>query len=345
MTKCANLIVQLTQWIRARVSFLDMLMGSCVVAALATGLACYIAPGTKIETAGIPDARTYYPVAYPEKVLTAQAPGPIIDVIPAQAAPAPAPVRQLARSGKGFRSWFGEQPIERMFEISDWNTTGSFYGGRWAPENAVVTRDGLELQVKREPKSEKPFSLAEIRSKQSVGYGRYEAVMQIGKGAGLVSGFFTYTGPHAGNPHDEIDIEFLGKDPSKIQFNYWHKGKRGKYATFDLPFDASAAPHLYAFEWLPDRITWYVDGVAYYSTEPDDAFIPQTAGQLYFSHWTGTPKMRGWHGTPDFASSSATIVSCTSFTPANDHTATCGDSFRPILDGPADNQVFATLSP
>ena len=40
--------------------------------------------------------------------------------------------------------------------------------------------------------------------------------MQPGRGSGLVTALFTYTGPYAGDPHDEIDIEFLGKDLTKI---------------------------------------------------------------------------------------------------------------------------------
>jgi endo-1,3-1,4-beta-glycanase ExoK len=326
---------------RRTVSVLDIMLLSVIAAALVTGFAVGVASDQDPLSSSYEQAQIYYPV---EKLAAAAVLKPV-SIRPATPVESVSSIKQLAKSGRGFRSTFGSEPIEDKFWLSETHAVDSFYGGRWAPENAITTPQGMALQVKREPGENVPFSIAEARSKQRVGYGRYEAVMQVGKGSGLVSAFFTYTGPYAGDPHDEVDIEFLGKDTSKVEFNYWRNGKRGKHAKFDLPFDASAAPHLYAFEWLPDRITWYVDGVAYYSTEPDDAFIPRTSGRLYFSHWTGVPKMQGWHGTPKFESGEATIVSCTSFTPINDSTQTCGDSFHPPLAGTTENQIYATLSP
>lgn len=324
------------------VSVLDAILASCLAVAFATGLACYSIPAPSAVTPIQTDLPTYYPTPRAVEPLTLAAHVPII---PAHPVAAPSRIQQLSKSGKNFRSVFGVEPVEEAFWLSKWYASDSFYGGRWAPENVVNTVQGAEFRVEREPDTHIPFSMAEAKSQQRFGYGRYEAVMQIGKGSGLVSAFFTYTGPYDGDPHDEIDIEFLGKDTSKIEFNYWRSGKRGKHAIFDLPFDASAAPHLYAFEWAPDRITWYVDGVAYYATEANDAFIPQHAGRLFFSHWTGTPPMQGWHGKPEFDSGEAMIVSCASFTPANKTAPACGDSFQPTLAGSAGNPVYATLSP
>jgi len=324
------------------VSVLDVILASCLTVAFVTGLASYSMSGSPTATHIQSNAPTYYPTPRAEESLTLAAHVPII---PAHAVAASSRIKQLSKSGKNFRSVFGVEPVEETFRLSNWNASDSFYGGRWAPENVVNTVQGAEFRVEREPDTHIPFSMAEAKSQQRLGYGRYEAVMQIGKGSGLVSAFFTYTGPYDGDPHDEIDIEFLGKDTSKIEFNYWRNGKRGKHAIFDLPFDASAAPHLYAFEWAPDRITWYVDGVAYYATEPNDAFIPQHAGRMFFSHWTGTPQMRGWHGKPDLESGEAMTVSCASFTPVNKTAPTCGDSFQPALAGSAGNPVYATLSP
>jgi endo-1,3-1,4-beta-glycanase ExoK len=327
---------------RRAVSVLDAILFSSLAVTLATGLACALLSGSPSLRDTGSTSLTYYPALRTPDLLTIAAEP---SVIPARSLAPASGIPQLSNSGEGFRSVFGAEAIEQAFWLSKTNAINSFYGGRWSPENAVDTLRGVELQVKREPDLNIPFSMAEARSKQRFGYGRYEAVMQIGQGSGLVSAFFTYTGPHAGDPHDEVDIEFLGKDTSKVEFNYWRNGKHGKHAKFDLPFDAAAAPHLYAFEWLPDRITWYIDGVAYYSTEPDDAFIPRTPGRLYFSHWTGIPKMEGWHGKPKFESGEATIISCTSFTAVNEKTPKCGDGFRPTPAGPADSQVYATLSP
>lgn len=67
--------------------------------------------------------------------------------------------------------------------------------------------------------------------------------MQPISNPGVVSSFFTYTGPSDNNPWDEIDIEFLGKDTTKVQFNYYTNGVGGHEFLYDLGFDASESYH------------------------------------------------------------------------------------------------------
>jgi len=50
-----------------------------------------------------------------------------------------------------------------------------------------------------------------IVQKSFFGYGYYEVRMKAAKNVGIVSSFFTYTGPSDNNPWDEIDIEFFRK--------------------------------------------------------------------------------------------------------------------------------------
>lgn len=324
------------------VSVLDAIPVFTVSAAILAGLACWASGGQSVSPPDSEARAIYYPVTEASVSLRGRTEIAPIEVRPARPAGNPPPVAQLAQSGQGFLTNTAVSGIQREFWASESQGGHDFYGGRWAPENVRETSDGTHLAVER---GNGKVSNAEVRSRQRLGYGRYEAVMQVGKGSGLVSAFFTYTGPYEGNPHDEIDIEFLGKDTSKVHFNYWRNGRKGHHATFDLPFDASAAPHLYAFDWQPDRITWYVDGEAYYTTEVDDPHIPQHAGRLYFSHWTGTQKMQAWHGKPDFASGTSTIVECASFTPVNEDGPACQDNFRPTAKPGGMGLALLTLSP
>ncbi len=96
------------------------------------------------------------------------------------------------------------------------------------------------------------YSGAEYRTNEFYGYGYYETSMQAIKNDGVVSSFFTYTGPSDNNPWDEIDIEVLGKDTTKVQFNYYKDGKGGHEFMYDLGFDASEGYHTYGFDWQPD---------------------------------------------------------------------------------------------
>ncbi|KCZ51828.1 family 16 glycosylhydrolase [Hyphomonas pacifica] len=318
------------RWL-GRFSNIDAITGLCVLAVFLFGIAAAFSSKDTRNLTVVADVPIYYPVAPPE---AAPAPSDAADKLAPEAAPQPAPApdqpqaKQLANSSPAFISLLGDDRLEASYYLSQSKAPRDFYGGRWAPENIESTANGTTFSVKKEGNTDVPFSIAEASTYKRYGYGRYEAIMQIGKGSGLVSAFFTYTGPYFGDPHDEVDIEFLGKDTTKIHFNYWRNGKRGKFATFDLPFDASEGPHLYAFEWLPDRITWYVDGVPYYASELNDPFIPKTAGKVHFSHWTGIPKMREWHGKPDFGTEAVTTVSCSSFTPMGEDKRSCSDVYK-----------------
>lgn len=109
--------------------------------------------------------------------------------------------------------------------------------------------------------------------------------MKPAKNPGIVSSFFTYTGPSDGTQWDEIDIEFLGKDTTKVQFNYFTNGVGGHEKVINLGFDASQSYHTYAFNWQPGYITWYVDGVPKYTATSN---IPKTPGKMMMNIWNGT---------------------------------------------------------
>ncbi len=138
---------------------------------------------------------------------------------------------------------------------------------------------------------------AEYRSRAHYGFGYYSVCMKAVKKAGVVSSFFTYTGPSEHNPWDEIDIEFLGNDTTRVQFNYYTNGTGGHEKLYDLGFDASEAFHEYAFLWTQSSITWYVDGTPVYRAETE---IPQTPGRIMINAWQGKPeKVEDWSGVFD----------------------------------------------
>ena len=108
--------------------------------------------------------------------------------------------------------------------------------------------------------------------------------MQAIKNDGVVSSFFTYTGESENNPWDEIDIEILGKDTTKVQLNYYTNGVGNHEFMYDLGFDASEGFHTYGFNWQPDSITWYVDGKEVYKATDN---IPSTPGRIMMNTWPG----------------------------------------------------------
>ncbi|MCQ2417896.1 MAG: family 16 glycosylhydrolase [Oscillospiraceae bacterium] len=177
------------------------------------------------------------------------------------------------------------------FFASDGWTNGKPFDCFWYKQNAEIVKDHLELRVDQKwnagdgnPDWNPSYSGGEFRTNEFYGYGYYETSMQAIKNDGVVSSFFTYTGPSDNNPWDEIDIEILGKDTTKVQLNYYTNGVGNHEKMIDLGFDASEGYHTYGFDWQRDKITWYVDGKEVYSATQN---IPSTPGKIMMNAWPG----------------------------------------------------------
>jgi len=171
-------------------------------------------------------------------------------------------------------------------EIADgWTNGGMFSTCTWRSGNVGFGDGKMYLSITSDPYGATAYAGGEYRTKEFFGYGMYDVSMKPIKNDGVVSSFFTYTGPCDGNQWDEIDIEFLGKDTTKVQFNYFTNGVGGHEYVHNLGFDASQGFHTYGFLWEPGKITWYVDGVAVHTATDN---IPTTPGKIMMNAWPGT---------------------------------------------------------
>lgn len=158
----------------------------------------------------------------------------------------------------------------------------------------VRLADGLELHLTPHDGLNR-FVGGSVRREEPTHYGRYEVVMQPAKGDGLVTGFFTYTGPHYGTRHDEIDIEFLGKDTTQMHVAWFVDGEiTNKF--IDLGFDAADRPRAYAFEWRPEGLRWYAEGRLIFEHHTRDGAIPTVPGRLFANLWAADPSVAVWSG-------------------------------------------------
>lgn len=311
---------------------IDTAVVGCMAAVAVTGLlvlspaapaqetSVNVAENVSAPEAKAPPARQRMAQLSPE-FFPWEAPETYTPVLPEAAKPA-----IQGRQQDAFLTHMRGQP---PFQASTHDNPVGHYGGNWREDNVTETSSGTLLSIHRVKGESMPYTIAELQSPQKYGYGRYEVIMRPARGAGTVSSFFTYTGSHFGDPHDEIDIEFLGQDTTKVHFNYFRKGKRGAFEGFDLPFDAADADRLYAFEWTPDSITWFIEGQAIYKTPIGDAGLPVAPGKIMMSAWVGTPAMEGWTGRPSFASSTGAHYSCVSFVPMGGTGPSCGDNYKP----------------
>ena len=155
--------------------------------------------------------------------------------------------------------------------------------------NATVGDGLLTLSL---TKSGNGYVGAEYRTYQKYSYGYYSVSMKAASCPGVISSFFTYTW----GPWDEIDIEFLGNDTTRVQFNYYTNGGGGHEYVYDLGFDAAADFHEYGFDWQPDSITWYVDGQSVYRATTD---IPSAPGHIMMNLWNVADSNADWAGRFD----------------------------------------------
>jgi len=184
------------------------------------------------------------------------------------------------------REFHFDQGAPEEFRVSDGWTNGSVFNVTWRAANVTFADGRMQLKIDRDAlgNGRIPYSGGEIQRTGFYGYGRYEASMKAIKNDGVVSSFFTYTGPSDDNPWDEIDFEILGKDTTKVQLNYFTNGQGNHEVLVDLGFDASEGFHRYAFEWRPSRIDWYVDGEPVWTATQD---IPATPQKIMANAWCG----------------------------------------------------------
>ncbi|MFW2489183.1 beta-glucanase [Clostridium chromiireducens] len=169
---------------------------------------------------------------------------------------------------------------------SDGWTNDGMFNCTWRSSNVNFSNGAMTLTINKDTKGgTKPYAGGEYRSNNTYSYGLYQVNMKPAKNTGIVSSFFTYTGPSDGTPWDEIDIEFLGKDTTKVQFNYYTNGVGNHEHIYNLGFDASTSYHTYAFNWQPTYIAWLVDGKEVYRATNN---IPSHPGKIMMNIWPGT---------------------------------------------------------
>ena len=204
----------------------------------------------------------------------------------------------------------GEQ--EEMFPSDGW-TNGGEFDAVWKKENITYSNGEMHLAIKDEEatvydeegkETTLTHTAGEIRSHKLYGYGDFEVRMKPTNIPGTVSTFFTYTDKWNStngqpNKHDEIDIEFLGKDTNKVQFNYFVGGQGGHEFLYNLGYDASKEFHNYGFRWEKNRISWLVDGKTVHQVCGDENTLPSMPGRIISSYWPHSPS--AWSGTFDHA--------------------------------------------
>lgn len=199
----------------------------------------------------------------------------------------------LAAEPAAFRDDFTSLDLDRWY-ISDGWSNGDWQACTWSRDMAIVEDGILRLRLAATPDGSGHLC-GEVQTDDRFLYGTFEARIRTEAASGVNAAFFTYIGPVHEQPHDEIDVEVLTRDPGRVQFNTYRDGEPAHGLTVDLPDRGSAASdfHVYAFVWEEDRLRWYVDGVLLHEARGSD--LPRSAQKIYLSHWN-TLTLTDWMG-------------------------------------------------
>lgn len=217
----------------------------------------------------------------------------------------------------------------RQWYVASYDHPNERFLTGWRKEKARLERDGrlvLELAPSRAEEG-KPFEGGEVQRRGTFGYGRYEVVMTPARGDGVISSFFVYTGPYFGDTHEEIDIEFLGKETAGVYLNHFVDGEPLSGRFVELGEDAANASGLYAFEWSEDGIVWYAGAREIARVDASDVAIPRPPARIYVNIWAGGEAQRGWSGVAAPETTARAVYRCVSYRPPGSAAPQCSDAF------------------
>lgn len=157
-------------------------------------------------------------------------------------------------------------------DLSRWSLMTHTWDGNLAQftaSNASTSGGILSLSLTAAPgDTVKPYRGVEMRSVDTLTYGRVESSIRFAAGSGVISALVLIYTPWPPDDWNELDVEFLGKSTGQIQFNHMVNVPPADPATghlqfpvlVTLPFNATTAFHTYVIEWVPGRARFLVDG-------------------------------------------------------------------------------------
>ncbi|GAA5828522.1 hypothetical protein JCM11251_000831 [Rhodosporidiobolus azoricus] len=224
---------------------------------------------------------------------------------PAACAPLPA-----CQSGEyGLNYWDKNRVLTHS---SHWNGDASTWDwlvdGIGKPDLGAVTADGTSGDLSLTLSLTNENNGTTITSTRSILYGNVTAKIKSVGGAGILTSFSLVSGTK-----DEVDFEFTTNATDLAQTAYFYRGDVDGYSSGQQVniTDRSSDYHDYTISWMPDGLTWLVDGIPVRSISKNDTTVfngdshkyPRTPSRIQFSIWAagreGNPQ-----GLVDFAGGS-----------------------------------------
>jgi beta-glucanase (GH16 family) len=185
-----------------------------------------------------------------------------------------------ASSRSGGDSGVDWQPVvtfdfeESKLDTKVWNPYNSVggFGNGFRRPSAIGVKDGKLVITARGEVS------GGMGHRYDQRYGRWEFRARTEKGRGYSSAILLWPKSESKELDGEIDMMEVPREQRDAAHFVLHWGQKNNITGGRVDADFSQW-HTFAMEWLPDRITWYVDGVKQYENR-DKAVIPNNPMHL-----------------------------------------------------------------
>lgn len=209
---------------------------------------------------------------------------------------------------------------KELFKTSGYWSNGQPFNSGWDPSYWTVEKStALVLFLRKEQfyhgEWDLPYTSGELRSHAEYGAGCYSVCMRAAAPSGVASSFYIQNfgpgGNTRGSSQNEIDIEFIGKEHTKLQTNFFSRSYdpdsnsgSGNEQMHDVGFDVTKNFAAYSMRWEHNRIDWWVNG---YHLRTQHAYeggpampSPYSIGMKISANvWAVNKQAEEWAGTLD----------------------------------------------
>ncbi|KAJ2666792.1 transglycosylase [Coemansia sp. RSA 1199] len=203
-------------------------------------------------------------------------------------------------AGVGVSGTASQEPSDKAYtcksEFVDFSKSDAMskFSFVWCPENAQQTSNSVVWTLTQSCGTTMVYPW-------DFHQGRVEARIRIGPGSGVVTALLLL-GPA---PADEIDFEWVGKDPTHVQTMYYVQAHRVEAMPHVFGVSQGEGEDLttsfqnYAIELLDNSVKWYLNGNLIRTLTKEKAYFPSDATRARMGIWDGS-QTSGWAGTVDW---------------------------------------------
>ena len=169
------------------------------------------------------------------------------------------------------------------------------------PDQVSVSSGQLRITASNQPLGSQPYRSGLIRTWEEHRFGRWEVRAQIPRGQGMWPAIWLLPRDLGAAPWPtggEIDImENVGNDTFFVKGSYHYNWEPGSPITSNNDYitgeDFAAGMHVYAVEWEPDQLRFYVDDNLYHTVDnpiqPQEQPMSLIINLAVGGDWPGSP--------------------------------------------------------